>query len=101
MKLSLPAPESNRLPALLVGVGFVLRLALARFTFLNADETYHYFLSAQPSLAITYKASLTTAHPPLLLVFLHYWSKMGNSELLLRLPAVLAGTAFCWLMFLA
>jgi hypothetical protein len=83
-----------------LGAGFILRLALAHFTFLNADETYHYFLSAEPSLALTYRASLTTAHPPLLLVFLHYWSRLGNSEILLRLPSVLAGTAFCWLMFL-
>ena len=92
--------ESKALPVALVGIGFLLRLALARFTFLNADEAYHYSLSHQPSLALTYKASLTTAHPPLLLLLLHYWSRIGNSELVLRLPSVLAGTAFCWLMFL-
>lgn len=99
-KFTSPTAESKALPLFLIGIGFLLRLAFARFTFLNADEAYHYFLSDQPSLALTYKASLTTAHPPLLLVLLHYWSRIGNSELVLRLPSVLAGTAFCWLMFL-
>lgn len=95
-----PAVDSKALPVVLVSIGFLWRLALARFTFLNADEAYHYFLSDEPSLALTYRASLTTAHPPLLLLLLHYWSRIGNSELALRLPSVLAGTAFCWLVFL-
>jgi uncharacterized membrane protein len=92
--------ESTALPAVLLGAGFLLRLAWARLTFLNGDEALHYSISVRPSLALTYKESLTTAHPPLLLVFLHYWSRIGNSELLLRLPSVLVGTAFCLLVFL-
>jgi 4-amino-4-deoxy-L-arabinose transferase-like glycosyltransferase len=88
------------LPFVLLASGLLVRLILARASFLNADEALHYLLSVQPSVARTYQASLTTAHPPLLIVLLHYWSRLGTSEFVLRLPSVLAGTAFCWIMFL-
>jgi uncharacterized membrane protein len=77
-----------------------VRLAWAYSVFLNPDEALHYLLSVQPSLALTYKATLTTAHPPLQIVLLHYWSMLGSSEFVLRIPSVLAGTAFCWVIFL-
>jgi hypothetical protein len=87
-------------PWSLLTAGFLARLVLARSVFLNADEALHYLLSVQPSLALTYQATLTTVHPPLLIVLLHYWSVLGTSEWILRLPSVLAGTAFCGVMFL-
>jgi 4-amino-4-deoxy-L-arabinose transferase-like glycosyltransferase len=98
-------PEARRrladlLPVFLVVAGLLVRLAWAYSAFLNPDEALHYLLSVQPSLALTYKAALTTAHPPLLIVLLHYWSLLGNSEFFLRIPSVLAGTAFCWVTFL-
>ena len=80
--------------------GFLVRLVPALLTFLNPDEILHYLLSAQPSFAATYQATLTTAHPPLFILFLHYWQGLGNSEFALRLPSLLAGTAFSWVMFL-
>jgi 4-amino-4-deoxy-L-arabinose transferase-like glycosyltransferase len=85
---------------LLIAAGFFLRLRLAWLTFLNPDEALHYFLSHQPSLKVAYEASLTTAHPPLMILFLHYWSFLGGSEFSLRFPFVIAGTLFCWVMFL-
>ncbi len=85
---------------LLLGAGFLLRLRLAWITFLNPDEALHYYLAQQPSLKLAYQASLTTAHPPLMIIFLHYWAALGRSELFLRLPFVVAGTLFCWVMFL-
>jgi 4-amino-4-deoxy-L-arabinose transferase-like glycosyltransferase len=85
---------------LLVAAGLFLRLRLAWFTFLNPDEALHYFLAQQPSLKLTYTASLTTAHPPLIILFLHYWSLLGRSEFFLRFPFVIAGTLFSWVMFL-
>lgn len=87
-------------PLTLLAIGFLLRFANAAYRFLNADEALHYQLSVQPSLAATYRATLTTAHPPLLIVFLHYWGMLGHSELFLRLPFVIAGTLFCWIVFL-
>ena len=88
------------LPLFLIEGALAARLVLAHRTFLNPDEVLHYLLSAEPSFDMAYKASLTTAHPPLLIVLLHYWRLLGNSEFVLRLPSVLAGTAFCWIMFL-
>lgn len=87
------------LPLLILALGFLARLYLAGTLFLNADEALIYFLSTQASLAATYKASLLSAHPPLFYLLLHYWRLLGNSELALRLPSVLAGTGFCWLGF--
>ncbi len=89
-----------RLLSLVIPAGFLLRLRLAWLTFLNPDEALHYFLSRQPSLKLSYEVSLTTAHPPLMILFLHYWSLLGRSEFYLRLPFVIAGTLFCWVMFL-
>src|SRR5690348_11612460 len=77
---------------LLIAAGLFLRLRLAWLTFLNPDEALHYFLAYQPSLKLAYEASLTTAHPPLMVIFLHYWSLPGRSEFFLRLPFLIAGT---------
>jgi 4-amino-4-deoxy-L-arabinose transferase-like glycosyltransferase len=85
---------------LLIATGFFLRVRLAWLTFLNPDGALHYFLAHQASLELAYQASLTTAHPPLMILFLHYWALLGRSEFFLRLPFVIAGTLFCWVMFL-
>lgn len=85
---------------LAIGIGLALRLRLAWMTFLNPDEALHYFLSHQPSLKLACQASLTTAHPPLMIIFLHFWARLGSSEIFLRLPFVIAGTLFCWVMFI-
>jgi Dolichyl-phosphate-mannose-protein mannosyltransferase len=86
-------------PLILLAAGLLVRLLNAAYRFLNADEVLHYFLSVEPSFLATYRASLTTAHPPLLILFLHYWGGLAHSEFLLRLPLVLAGTGFCWAMY--
>jgi hypothetical protein len=78
---------------------FALRWLAARDTYLNPDEALHYLLINQSSLAAAYKASLTNAHPPLYFVLLYYWRFVGNSETMLRLPSILAGTGACWMAF--
>ena len=78
-------------PALLIVAGLIARLVAARSKFLNADEAMHYLLSLQPSFSDTYRASLGTAHPPLLIILLHYWGMISSSEFFLRLPSVIAG----------
>ena len=77
----------------------MVRLRAASGTFLNPDEALHYLLATQPSLRLAYHASLTNAHPPLLTFVLYLWRGVGTSEFVLRLPSVLAGTAFCWIFF--
>ena len=79
--------------------GLLIRLWAASGTFLNPDEALHYLLANQSSWRLSYKASLTNAHPPLLTLVLYFWRGVGSSEFVLRLPSVIAGTAFCWIVF--
>jgi hypothetical protein len=85
--------------AMVVLCGFLARLWMARGTFLNPDEALHFQIANQTSWAAAYRASLTTAHPPLLIFLLHFLRGVGTSEFVLRLPSVIAGTVFCWLLF--
>src|SRR4051812_29827462 len=80
-------------------IAFLLRLWTAHGTFLNPDEALHYRVANKASLWLAYKFSLTTAHPPLLILFLYFWRKIGVSELTLRFPSIVAGTAFCWIVY--
>ncbi len=83
----------------LLGLGFVFRLRAAWGVFLNPDEALHFFIANQSSWALAYRASLTMAHPPLLIFLLYAWRNVGTSEFVLRFPSLLAGTAFCWIFF--
>jgi 4-amino-4-deoxy-L-arabinose transferase-like glycosyltransferase len=83
----------------LVVAGVLVRLLKASGTYLNPDEAMHLFAVNQPSWWLTYKASLTLAHPPLLIFLEHFWRRLGSSELMLRMPLILAGTAACWLAY--
>jgi len=83
----------------LVAGAFLLRLCTALGTFLNPDEALHFLIANKLSWAAAYKASLSTAHPPGLIFVLYFWRGLGTSELLLRLPSVIAGTTFCWLFY--
>jgi len=87
------------LPILIVAAGFVARIIPASRLFLNPDEALHILLASQSSVSRAWAATLTNAHPPLLILVLYYWRWLGHSELWLRLPSVLAGTAACWLFY--
>jgi len=80
-------------------LAFLLRLWKASGTFLNMDEAMHSLAANTNSLAEAYRASLGLAHPPLLILVLHVWRRLGTSELALRMPSVIAGTIFCWVFF--
>jgi len=79
--------------------GFALRFKFALGTYLNPDEALHYVLVNQGSFAGAYEASLTNAHPPLYFALLYYWRFVGNSEVMLRLPSILASTAAGWMAY--
>ena len=79
--------------------GLVLRIIAAAKTYLNPDEALHYLIINQTSAFDTYKVSLTNAHPPLIYLVVYFWHFFGRSELMLRMPSLLAGTAFCWFVF--
>ena len=91
--------RSNRIALLVIAVGLLVRLGAAWGTFLNPDEALHYLIANQASWRTAYLASLTTAHPPLLILLLYFWRILGASEFTLRFPSVLLGTAFCWAYF--
>ncbi len=95
-----PLPHEGLLPGLVLLAAFLARLYEAYAYFLNPDEALHNLLASQNSLSLAYRAALTNAHPPLLILVLYYWRSLGHSELMLRMPSVLAGTASCWLIYL-
>src|SRR5205823_1521320 len=84
---------------LVVAAGCLLRMRAAAGTFLNPDEALHFSVANQRSFWDAYHAGLTLAHPPLLILLLYFWRNVGMSEFVLRLPSVMAGTAFCWIFF--
>jgi len=85
--------------AVIVVAGFLLRFWIAHGTFLNPDEALHFRAANTQSWWLTYQRSLGIAHPPLLVFLLHFWRAFGMSELVLRLPSVIAGTLFCWIFY--
>jgi Dolichyl-phosphate-mannose-protein mannosyltransferase len=89
----------TKIAVAITAAAFVARIVAAGRTYLNPDEALHYLLVNEPSLLLAYKASLTNAHPPLIYLLLYICNLAGHSELMLRLPSILAGTAFCWFAF--
>jgi hypothetical protein len=83
----------------IIAIAFAMRVAYAQSCYLNPDEALH-FDSARPSGWLdTFKASLLLAHPPLYILVLHAMLFLGRTELLLRLPSLISGTAALCLVF--
>lgn len=82
-----------------LAIGFLVRIWHASGTFLNSDEVMHFAAANQTSWLQTYKVSLAISHPPLVIFVLHVWRALGTSELMLRMPSIFAGMAFCWFTF--
>lgn len=91
--------HTGTLALAIVAAGLVVRLLVAARGYLNPDEALHYLTINQPSGFLAYKASILEAHPPLLYMLLYFCRCLGSSELVLRLPSVIAGTLFCWFSF--
>ena len=79
--------------ALLLGVialaGLALRLYHASGTWLNPDECLEFLHANHASLEETIQDSRRSAHPPLLFVLIHFWRRLGEGELFLRLLSVI------------
>jgi hypothetical protein len=93
------AEHGNLFALAIVLTGLAARQWEASGPFLDSDEALHFRIANQPTLALVYRASLTESHPPLLYYVLHFFGPFGASELWLRLPSVIAGTVFCWVLF--
>jgi 4-amino-4-deoxy-L-arabinose transferase-like glycosyltransferase len=83
----------------LLAAGLLVRLWHATGTYLNPDEALHFFVANKVTWWETYRASLNVSHPPLLIFLLRVWRILGTSELMLRMPSILAGTLFCWFAY--
>jgi 4-amino-4-deoxy-L-arabinose transferase-like glycosyltransferase len=89
----------NLIALAVIAAAFVARVIVATRSYLNPDEALHYLIINQNSAFFAYKISLTNAHPPLIYLLVYYWRFLGRSELMLRFPSVLAGTALCWFAY--
>jgi len=83
----------------ILALGLVVRIWHASGTYLNPDEALHFFVANKTTWWETYRASLNVSHPPLLIFLLRVWRVLGTSELMLRLPSILAGMVFCWFAY--
>jgi hypothetical protein len=91
--------HADKVAVVLAIVGLVTRLRNATSKWLDPDEALHFLIANQPSLAAVYRDSLTNAHPPLFYFVLHFWMRLGDSEVSLRLLSVLAGAATVWVVY--
>lgn len=82
-----------------LAAGLLVRIWHASGTYLHPDEALHFFIANKTSWLEMYRASRSLSHPPLLIFILYAWRTLGTSELVLRIPSIIAGTAFCWLMY--
>lgn len=84
---------ARRLVAVLVGIGFALRLARIGEYGLSPDEAALVWPSAAPTLWDVWQLEkLTSPHPPGLFVLLHALTRISWEPGWLRLPSVLCGT---------
>jgi hypothetical protein len=90
---------SGWLALLVIAAAFALRVAYAVSCYLNPDEALHFDVASTSGWFETYKASFVLAHPPLFIMVLHGFLFLGRSELIVRLPSLIGGTAALWLTF--
>jgi uncharacterized membrane protein len=82
--------------------GLILLLVVVHFrhaavVHLNGDEALHYNLAHQHTIADAYAANNTNAHPPLLILSLHFIIRLiGDSEPLLRALPIFAYAVMLW-----
>lgn len=80
--------------------GLVFRFLLLNAFFLDFDESMHFQVAREASLSDAWVASRIHTHPPLVFLFYHYWIALGDSEMMLRLPALLFSIPALVLSFL-
>jgi hypothetical protein len=91
--------DSGWLALGIVVAAFAMRLAYASCCYLNPDEGTHFALARPSSWLGAYEASRHDTSPGLDIMVLHGMMFIGRTELILRLPSLLAGTAALWVTF--
>ncbi len=79
-----------------------MRLVDSGSCYLNPDEAAHFDAARASGWIGAFESSLELAHPPLFILVLHGILFLGRTELILRLPSLIGGTAalcltFAWL----
>jgi Dolichyl-phosphate-mannose-protein mannosyltransferase len=92
--------NSSWLALAIVAVAFAIRFVCADSCYLNPDEALHFGMARPSSWLGAYEASRNVTHPPLFILVLHGILFFGRTELMLRLPSLVCGTAALWLAFL-
>jgi hypothetical protein len=83
----------------LLGISLVWRVYEAATRTLNPDEASYFAMSLQRTWGLVYANAMDTHHPALLVFLLHWLRQAGESELVLRLPAVAGGVLFPWFVY--
>jgi hypothetical protein len=84
---------------LIVAAGLAARIYYAAGAYLNPDEAQHFIAANTGDFYDTYLRSRYTAHPPLLLLVVNAVLRLGNAEVVIRLPSLLAEAGALWLAF--
>lgn len=95
--------ESGRLAEIVaataVAIGLWLRLRIASGTYLNPDEAIFFFAGSVDTVKELFDNIVRSQHAPLPLVLLHFIEPVNSSELALRLPSLIAGSLFPWVVY--
>ncbi|KKS98438.1 MAG: hypothetical protein UV73_C0002G0152 [Candidatus Gottesmanbacteria bacterium GW2011_GWA2_43_14] len=70
-------------------VGLLIRVAAAAAFSFWLDEAAMFFTSRYNVTDLLLLQHWNVSHPPLYLLFLHFWQMLGSSEIFLRLPSLL------------
>lgn len=81
-------------------VGLVFRAHLLDLLYLDFDESMHFQAARELTLSDAFQASQIHTHPPLIFLFYHYWINLGDSEVMLRLPALIFSVSALYFAFL-
>jgi uncharacterized membrane protein len=83
----------------IIAAAFVIRVFYSVACYLTPDEAAHFDAAAATSWSESMKAAFSLTHPPLFIAVLHAILFVGRSELIVRSPSLIAGTAALWFAF--
>lgn len=88
------SPEQKKLLLVILLLGIIylslhLRLQPARHNDLWLDEVLNFTHGQRPLNVIIFKKYWNASHPQLYEIFLHFWEKVGTSEIILRFPSLI------------